>query len=202
MSVCLQLIWWRSRSSASRIRDLIVPSGRPVSAAISRMRQIAEIGALDQRALFLGQLRQRLAQAAAFLLQFQHLGLIGFRLGAPGQIFGFGAARLAQRVDPAVAGDGEDPGRHAGPRRDRRDAPSATASPSRPARIPRPGHRSPRISSGTPSPAAQNAETARKGARVGVVAHRQSNAAQSGSESVVIFTSSPSRRLRTVRRAA
>ncbi len=170
---CLQLIWWRSRSSANLIRDLIVPSGRPVSAAISRVRQIAEVGALDQRALFLGQLCQRLAQATAFLLHFQRLGLVGFGLGTPGQVLGFGPARLAQGVDPAVAGDGEDPGRHARPRR----VEQVSLLPKRCHHVLRTflgqGIASPGFPQESLHPRGKMPEQLREGSRVGIVAHCQ-----------------------------
>lgn len=76
------------------------------------MRKVTEIGFLNQGALLFGQLRYGLTQFGAVLCHFKGGFLIRFGLWSPRQIFRIGAPRLAQRINPSVARDCENPCRN------------------------------------------------------------------------------------------
>lgn len=79
----LCFIAWRRRSSAIRIRDLIVPRGQIGHLRDFAVAEIAKIGAFYQVFLFVGQRGQGFTQLGHLLLQGDDLVLVRFGLWPP-----------------------------------------------------------------------------------------------------------------------
>ena len=73
----IQFIAWRNRSKANLIRDLIVPRGNPVSAAISLWVSSPKYALSMRMRCFCGKLADRGRQPFCILLQCHDIGLVG-----------------------------------------------------------------------------------------------------------------------------